>query len=426
MRPVFAAALVFAILALQGCPVRFGVRDLLRNERDPIELWTDTPEIIRAVELFNNSRTGPPLEIRWKPGLADALSKARRPPALVVGTYLDARSLRPRLLPLDHLLADGRVREPGFYPSLIRKTAPGNRTILLPVSFNLPLVMYIRGKVNPPNNLVIDLETLSAASAGFSRKSGGAYTRMGFSPRWDESFAILVARTTGAGFREGSPLGWDRASLASAVDRLRVWNRTQDTTPEQQDEFSFKYLFTPAYTWLSEGKALFAFSTSSRFFLFPETRLKSLDYRWFSEAGAIPVEDGVVRAGIPRDGPGRAVAEEFLAWLFEARNQERILRTAAATGSTARVFGIAGGFSSLPEINETVLPLLYPSLVGHTPPPTALSVPETLPRDWPGIARDVVGPWLRSSGAGDVDTDIPQDELAALVEGYRMYGTPIR
>jgi ABC-type glycerol-3-phosphate transport system substrate-binding protein len=388
---------------------------------NPASIWTDVPELALYAELFNGAQSRYRVEVLWKADLEASLKAEGPKPALVVGRYLKSTAVRERFQDLSFLFGELTVNQAAFYPELLSTGTFGGRQLLLPLSFNLPAIVFpadpasadlaeVRGKA------LVGMQDFARASSSFNKKQGPAFVRMGFSPRWDADFLVLAVNAGGADFREGRPLAWQEEGLKAAIDSLKAWTKNVNGEPSLEEDFQFKYLYTPGYKYVADGRALFAYMDSSDFFLLPEEKRTSLDYRWFAERGSIPVDPEIVCAAIPLAGRDKAAAEAFLKWFFKEESQRAMLENARKTRALESSFGVAEGFSSLRSVTERLFPLYYPSLVGHLPPPEALASPEALPSAWPELKAKVLGPWLLEATAGAAGK--PGVELSARLSDY--------
>lgn len=434
-RRALVAASILA-LAAGGTAFGFWAWSRFGVPSDPVEIWTDVPEMALVAERFNASQDRFVVDLRYEADLSGALREARRAPSLAVGRFLKSSQVRDRFQSLDYLFGELAVNQAAFYPSLLALGNIDGRQLLLPVSFNLPALVFLREGVgraaapsapapaaartagaagtarqasaqpaSPPGasvsplaelelDFLLSMEDLARLAPTFNLKQKESYVRMGFSPRWDPDFLCIVASSEGASFREGKPLGFDEQGLRRAVDGLREWSATANGGGEAEDDYQFKYLYTPPYTYLAERRALFAYMRSDEYFLVPEEKRAGLDFRWFEAKGAVPIDEGIVYAAILRKGRNKAGAEAFLSHLFREESQESLLAASRATRAMESFFGVAGGFSALRAVNEKAFPAYYPGLVGRLPPADALSAPNILPGDWPLIKSEVLGPWL--------------------------------
>ncbi len=405
------ALLTVAVLALASCS----------PDRDTAVLMTDSPEFAFYVDAFNASQDRYRLELQFRPNIPKALGReTETPPALAVGRFLANDQARSRFVNLDYLFRELILNPSGVYQGLLQRGEFDGRQLLLPLSFNMPLAAWRRGEETPAkDNFVISLEEIRAAAAARNELKGPAFTRMGFSPRWDPDFLLLYARMSGAAFREGSPLSWSDDGLSSAIGGLRSWSTDVNRSPADEDDFQFKYLYLPRNLSVQEGRIAFAFLDSSRYFLLSEERRAALDYRWIAKGTAVPVLEDALYAGILRRGKGRAAAESFLKWFFREETQRYLLEKTRAMRTSESVFGIAGGFSSIRSVNEKVLPGFYPSLLGHLPPPEYIEAPPALPADWPDLADRVLKPFLlNATGTVPPDYD-PKADLRRRMDQWK-------
>jgi len=393
----------------------------------PATIWTDVPEIALSAELFNDSQKRFLIEVQWKADLVAAIRQTGTPPALAIGHYLKSRDIRGRLLSLNYLFGELVVNPSAFYNELLTLGNVEGRQLLLPVSFNLPAIIFPRGTRGIKNDFILGLDDMAGLSKAFNSRKDAGYVRMGFSPRWDGDFLTLVVDTAGADFREGAPLGWNEQGLRSAIASVRAWTSSVNGPSSLEDDFQFKYLYTPAYQYVSAGRSLFGYIDSDNFFLIPEEKRRTLDYRWFAHSGSVPISEQVVFAGLLRSGRGRIAAEAFIKWFFTEKAQREILESERRARALESSFGIAGGFSSLRSVDEKVFPLFYPALVGHLPPAAAMTPPHELPSDWPQLEHTVLAPWLdqvTGQSPGSPSADLGRELSAKLADYLKKSSSP--
>jgi hypothetical protein len=415
------AALALAVLASCSGPVG-----------GPALVWTDVPELAIAVELYDalppvgigpGSRS---VELQWKQDLAASLPEALGPaaararPALVIGRRLAESAAAGSFASLDRLLGKDRIGREAFYPSLLAAGSSGGRQLLLPISFNLPLIVFAKGTSVPGDGFTLSLREMFAPASAFNRLESGAYARMGFSPRWNSEF-LADQMAEGGSFRsEGKKLSWNDEGLAAAIGEIIDWVSRANRSATLEDDFQFKYLFAPPYRYLKEGRAMFGAMSSSAFFLAPEEGRAALDFRWYLRSGRATADDSLVWAGLVRDAPGRKGAEAFLLWLLDGKSQRAILERSRRARSLAFSFGVAGGFSSIRSVNEEILPAFFPALVGHALPADLVSAPPVLPADWPGLLSSVIEPWAerQTAAAKPLAADALGKSLSEAVSEY--------
>ncbi len=382
-----AALAIAALLACEGCS---------RANDGLTVMWTNRPEFASYAELFNSSQSRHRVVVEYKENPAGEFISAKESPDLIVGPWLKGEKARSKLAPVDYLFTELRLGSKLFYGSLLDLGNVRGRQYLLPVSFNLPALVFSPDKGSLiDNDFALSLEQIRRLSSEFNAKEKGVYTKMGFSPRWTNEFLYLVARMHDARFEEGSPLfSWNEAALKSTIEYLRGWTRTINTSATAEDEFQFKYLYDPPYRLVTGGRSIFSYMPSDAIFVLPDDKRQNLDFRWVTKDGKTPIRDDIVYMGVARKSRNLESAEAFIVWFFSEKTQRALLDRSVEMGITARSFGISGGFSSLRPVNERIFPLYYPSLLGHLPPPETLSVPRILPNNWELLKAEILLPWL--------------------------------
>jgi hypothetical protein len=359
------------------------------------ELRTDIPEMAVYVASFNASQSRYKLHVRYEADLARKLAASTYKPALAVSRYLKIPEAGKVFQSLDHLFSELLVNQSAFYPGLLEQGNLDGRQLLLPVSFNLPLIAFsLTTEPEIRDTFVLTLDDLETLGTAFNQQARGAYTRMGFAPRWSAEFLHVALRLFGVDFRQGTPLRWNRQALQAGLDRLREFSKNTNGSVANEEDFKFKYLYLPAYRSLNEGRIRFASLDSATYFLIPEERRSGLTFRWISRNQSIPVAEDLVYAGICRGAAGKQVAEAFLKWFYTETTQRRLLEDARDNRAMETSFGLAGGFSAIRTVNEKLFPLFYPALLGRLPPATYLGTPSALPTIWQELKQQVVLPFL--------------------------------
>jgi len=388
----------------------------------PTLLWTDTPEILIAAEMFNASRSRQLIEVHYVENLAGTL---RRPveeggtvPSIVIGKGLRTKALDRYFQSAENVFGELVLPKDTFYPALLEGGKEGSRQVLIPVSFNLMLVMGRKESTRPSGMAELDLPPANSGAItmeeiqrravlfnGITKESG---ERMGFSPRWpDRELLYQWIQLTGADFGEARtaqdrknsngeafPVTWNPGGLENAAALLRAYVRDVNGSVAAEDAFAFKYLFAPGYKNVEAGKVLFAAMDSAAYFTLPPVARSRYEYRYFSEKERLAVLEDIRYAGIPRRAPNKETARQFLRWLFNPGHQKDILEKSRGLRISESAFGVAGGFSSIKSVTEDVFPSYYTDLLGHIPPEDMVLPPRAFPDSWEKIKAEVILPWL--------------------------------
>lgn len=396
-----ALVLLAAAFFCAGCSER-------REKR--IVIWTDNSEFALYTEIFNERHeTKAVLVYKADPAAALPPAGDEQPPDLVVGPWLRNEKTRRYFENLGYLFDRKYIFSAEFYPVLLDSGKIGRRQYLLPVSFNLPAVIFSAADEDRiEDKYMLTLEQLRREGAAYNQKNAaGAYTRIGFAPQADGGFLLTAVKMAGAEFHiSRGDLCYDAVALSRATDWLSGWISEENSGAETESNFVYKYLSMPAHRQVTSGRTLFAYTASDRLFSLPSNQLSEIDFRWLQRDGLIPIEDSCVMAGIFRNAGNMAGASEFLSWFFEPETQAAILKRKAAMNLDTNRFGIAGGFSAIRGINEQELPAYYTTLLSNVPQAESLSAPGAYIPRWDDMTAEVILPYirdvLRQGDGGDI------------------------
>lgn len=364
-------------------------------------IWTDQAEFASYTELFNHGQSKYRVVVEYKENPAGDLINAKQTPDIIIGPWLKGEKTRSRLIPVDYLFNEIRINSKLFYNPLLELGNIGGRQYLLPVSFNLPSLIFSTDKqLMISNDFSLSLDQILNLSKEFNSEKKGIYSRMGFSPRWDAEFLYLTTLLFNAKFEEDKQLfTWNQAALNDSIKYMRNWTKTINTSTASEDDFKFKYLYDPPYKLVTGDKTLFSYMASDDLFVLPQDKIQNIDFRWITKENRTPVNDNIIYAGICKKAPNLEAAEAFLSWFFTEKTQKELLERNKTMGTMERTFGISGGFSSLKSVNEKIFPLMYPSLLGHLPPSDTLTVPHILPNNWEILKKNILIPYLTEAVA---------------------------
>lgn len=369
-----------------------------KNAEDSIAvIWTDRIEFISYCEAFNSAQSRYRITVSYKENPADALMDASEQPDIVIGPWLRGDATRVKFSKLGGLLSQKKINPDIFYPLLFELGNSNGSQYLLPVSFNLPTIIFSASQKNiVKTNFTLSLEEMRELAAAYNKKNGSEYTKMGFSPRWDTDFLYVTAQGLDVSFEETQNLfSWNDKMLQELITDTRRWSQEVNTNAAAEDEFKFKYLYDPPYTLITNGRCLFWYLPSDKLFSLNNERLKSLDYRWMNYNGKTPIQDEIIYAGICKKAKNTAAAQAFLLWFFNEESQKNLLARSQTDNMIAPSFGLAGGFSSLKNVTENIFPVYYPLLLKHLPQTDDFSAPHILPHNWLQLKREIIFPYLR-------------------------------
>jgi Bacterial extracellular solute-binding protein len=389
-RSALAVAAVCALLV--GC-------SLIREPT--VRMITDRAEMAAYVDRFNALQTDVRIELSWREAPFQSVLDGTQAD-LVVGEWLASPAVLDRFDSLGDIVKPGRIDPSWFYGGLLAMGSRDNRTVLLPLSFSLPAIVFYKPDMQAElSSMFMPLDTLRSLSKAFNAQSkSGGFSAMGFSPFWNQDFLDAAALLFGARFRPGRNglPAWDQDGLAKTVDFARAWLSEVNGGASADEAFTSRNWVQPWYKLITGKKILFALASFTDYFALPEEKRRDLDFRWLSLGNSIPVMNNVLFAGVLRSSRNKRGAKAFLEWFCNPSVQ----RTLLDVNQSRRigVFGVTNGFSALKSINEKELPPRYPFLLGHIPSESILAFPETLPDNWLAVRNQVIRPWIRQSASG--------------------------
>lgn len=374
------------------------------NSREPVVVWTNRQEFASYAELFNASQDEVKVVVVYKEEPAESLppAKDQLPPDIVVGSWLKNSITPDQFRPIDYLFSKRRINRDIFYPQLLNYGNIQNRQYLLPVSFNLPAIIF----ANKNNYLVTENHLLTPdqirdIAKNFNKKNeSNIHTTMGFAPSWSPNFLYLVAQLRGVNFRGNkNTLVWSQEQLELTMDYFHHWTSTVNDSIQEEQDFAFKYLYTPESRQVLSGACLFAHTFSDELFSVPKDLLQEIGFRWLHENNKIPVEDDMVFMGIHKDSPNITGAEVFVTWFMQEGTQHHLLERTTIMDLNITTFGIAGGFSSIQNVTERVFPIYYKILLDNLPAAQYITPPTNLLPRWESLKERVIIPWLSDAVA---------------------------
>ncbi|MDR2536683.1 MAG: extracellular solute-binding protein [Treponema sp.] len=408
------------LLILPCVAVAFVVLWVL-SESNTAVLWTDQPEFALYVESFNAAQDNYKIEFHYMEVAAQRLSilsgTAQETPDIVIGNWLKSATTRTLFKPLDSFFTKNKIAKAAFYPRLLNLGTIEEQQYLLPVSFNIPALVFTRANAQLLSNpFTIGFDEIKTLGKTYNVERNGIYSRMGFSPAWNDEFLYVTATLFNAAFREAEiarevetapsvvpapsetagDVTWNPEALEEAITALRDWTQEVNTSIQAEDDFVFKYFYEPSAKLAMSGRILFTYMDSAGLFTLSQEQRSNLDFRWIAENNTIPVSEDTVYYGIYKRGKAKKAADAFTEWFFQAETQRQLLEISKKQRINETYFGISNGFSAIRTVTEQIFPLFYPSLLGHMPPSAFLSPPNILPQNWSTLKAQVIIPYLHT------------------------------
>ena len=372
------------------------------KKTEPIIIWTDRPEIVSYVEFFNVAQKKAKAIVVYKKNVAVSLPPAKdeKEPDIVIGSLLRNSRIKKNFIAIDRVFGRSRINPLSMYDTLLDYGKVNGKQYLIPVSFNLPTIIYSQKN----NDLVsestlIDCDTIRDRGALFNlRDKNEVYIKMGYAPSWDSEFIYEVAKAKGARFGEkGTVFSWNENSLETTIEYLKNWSFENNSGTGSEQDFSFKYLYSPDQKIVNSNRCLFACTTSDVFFDIPSQQTENIGFKWFSGDGKTFVNDEITSLGLYRTSSNVKAAISFIEWFFSESTQKNLLDRAMRMQLDTTTFGICNGFSSIISVNERVFPAYYKNLLGNLPSDSSLVAPLQLPTRWESLKERVILPYLLES-----------------------------
>lgn len=378
-------------------------------------LWTDIPEMAGYVEKFNASQNQWQILIEYRSDLSTELQTPGRKADLVVSRNLTGSKVRATLTPLSFLFERGGVTKSLFYKDLLSLGSEGDTPLLIPISFNLPVLVYQASRHPDLEGPSLSFSRVRQLGKIFNTASPDRKHQLAFSPRW-MNFPVTVVNAMDVRFQEDfrGELTWDREHFSLALAYMKNWIKEDAGGEAAEREFTHKYLQTNPQRLLLDGRIDFYASTLRDFLSLPQSERQGLEFRYPEYSGRIPVEDDVIWAGIPSSALTRGAAQAFLQWFFQEPTQSALAEYSSK--EYFRCLGIANGLSPLTKVNEDLIPRFFPELSGKIPPGSRLRFPLPLPPGWPDFRDSVLKPWLQA----EIQGKNPPDFQTALDRYYQQ------
>ena len=221
---------------------------------------------------------------------------------------------------------------------------------------------------------------------------------MGYAPSWDTDFMYLVTKLYGAAYHEkGTSFIWNEKAMETSISEMRQWTIARNSSTSAEQNFQFRYLYMPGYKQVATTRCLFSHTTSDKLFTLTDAQITDLSFRWIEQDNKIPVEDNILSIGLYKKSEHSAQAEEFISWFMKIETQQLLIERTESMKLDTVNFGIAGGFSTLREVNEKFYPAFYRHLLGNMPPEQFITLPNILPYRWNSLKENVIIPYLKDS-----------------------------
>ena len=384
---------------------------------------TNVPQAVFYAEQFNVQQKRYKIHCIYEKNLEkiQQTNTRKKFPALIFGNHIFSEKVLPQLDDISYLFATLSISRRDFYESLLQSGLIQNRQLLLPVSFNIPLVIMPKnfdsaamepGAALEPG-VITQIQDLRVQSNSFIKKQKNEYTAIGFHPLWSDEAMYYLFKAFNSNFRVQKDLQWDQNNFNTALKYLKSWFDTDIITVPAVLDFKQKYEQIPPDLQLSLKKTQAWVISSKTYLLLDESRRSALKYSWLAHNNSIPVDDDAVFLGILSNGKSKDVAEAFIKWFYQYETQKKLMELNKLFRLDEIDFGIANGFSALIDVTEKVFPLYYKELLGKLPPKLMISTINVLPDNWQVFYKKFILPlvyeWLSAEEIFNINERIAQE-----------------
>lgn len=386
-----------------------------------VVIWTNLSEFASYAEYFNKTHNDTKALVIYKEEPISALPPAddQLIPDIIVGSWLKNSTTKKNFKALNSLF-NNEIEKDDFYESILTYGEINERQYLLPVSFNLPLMMVAHTNEDMvPTSHLLTLDQIKDAATKFNTPNKyNAYASMGYAPSWDIDFIYEATKLMGVNYTEsGKSFSWNQEALNKTVRFLRNWTESGNTNTTAEQNFQFKYLFSAKYKQVTSGRCLFAYSTSDKFFTLSDEQASSLSFRWLSEGDKIHVQDDIISMGIYKHAKHTSAAQTFISWFENYDTQKELMERTKGMNLDSNTFGIANGFSAIRSVNEKVYPIYYRSLLENLPGKDHLKLPNSLPFIWNDLKDNIIEKFLTEN----TNTEINLNDAKTMEEDIQEW-----
>lgn len=370
------------------------------------------------IDIFNSSHQKKAVFI-YKEDPLSTLQKGVTPD-IIIAPWLRNDKTKNHFQKLNNITGSNslsRVYSPLFYDEIANSGALGDDQYLLPISFNVPVIIFSRENTHYINEVIgnrqtITIEEIKNISSNYSSAMASLQNKpkndsktpqpsavkspyiSAFSPQSSDDFLYFYTKILGSMYKESDsemPFSYSNEKLDSAINLLKDWESLNGGVVASRN-YVYKYLSKPDDKKVTSGYALFAFTTSDKLFCYTPDIIEKIDYRYITYNNAIPVEDNLVMMGLPKGSRSKGAALDFLEWFFNIETQEKLLKEFNALNLDIKTFGIAGGYSAIKDVNENILPKYYKTL---RPLNKSFIIYEQKPYNYQLLKTSVIIPYIK-------------------------------
>jgi len=356
-----------------------------QENEDILILLSNSPEVIPLAEFYNSRQEDKKIMVYYEPYITlDELDQYNAD--MIIARDINNTQYRAKLQEMNW----NKQELDTLYSSLIFRDENSTALKLLPLSFDIPVMLYKdKNFTDEELPFMIDSATIETLSSIEIEEAG--FTHIPFSPLWNPSYLRYLLHLQGEDFNKQGDFAYDSSRMSSFLEQQSTW--LEANIDSAGDAFSEKYRYIPDIRLLQQERIDFVCSSLVEYLSLQESIRQDLQFSYLSLYGRIR-PNNTVFAGINSSNKKQKEAimtiyTEILSSDFqkEYMNWKKSLKI--------DYFGFLNGFSSNKEINQLFLPEYYRELESRVfQEEQLLPVLET-PSYWSAICGPVVEIWLK-------------------------------
>ncbi|MCG8451952.1 MAG: hypothetical protein MI717_02065 [Spirochaetales bacterium] len=367
-----------------------------------LSLVSDKSEMATAAALFDAANDDVHVLFHHVSSLDATLIKSLNPD-IIVGDGLEAVEISSLLRPLP--------AQDTLYPTLENLVQTNPR--LHPLAFQAPLIMANQetmAKIDDPSTITVEMMEELGANHTIRNRSG-RLTRLGFNPTWNPDFLTdFMDMNAPTLFTQGLEQVNEQI-LNNLALNLRDWVIRAAGDFDSAVAFDTRYRYVPDDVLLKNQQILFSRVSLATWSNLPDQVRNTLDVRYLRGNRTIPITT-LTSGGIPKGSKSSKFAQEFLNWLSLPATQQTLMERWERDGTPT--FGMLGGLSAQPAINETILVEHVSWMAPLVPEPRFFALPAPRPHRWLRIRDELVQPWILSK------IESPENQ-STIAEAYKQW-----
>jgi hypothetical protein len=170
------------------------------------------------------------------------LAKGEPFPDLLIGSWLKNSQTKKFTSSLDYMFSDLKLNRSVFYTQLLESGQINDAQYLIPVSFNLPTILFSKENANLiSENYLLSPDQIRDIAAEYNeKKDGRTYNKMGYGLNWNQDFLYEIAKLQNVDFKEqGRSFSWDDEALKKTLEYMKDWTETANESTSAPKTFTF-------------------------------------------------------------------------------------------------------------------------------------------------------------------------------------------